>query len=62
MIHIPVWLAIALILLLAYIGWKVLKVAVKVAIFMVIVILLLFILNQLNILNILKDVFGNIFP
>ena len=62
MIHIPVWLAIALILLLAYIGWRVLKVAVKVAIFMVIVILLLFILNQLNILNIPKDVFGNIFP
>lgn len=62
MIHIPVWLAIALILLLAYIGWRVLKVAVKVATFMVIVILLLFILNQLNILNIPKDVFGNIFP
>lgn len=53
-VHIPVWLIAVILMVLLYIGWKVIKFAIKIFLIMLIALIAIFLLDYLGIISLMK--------
>ncbi|RLF42627.1 MAG: hypothetical protein DRN25_03080 [Thermoplasmata archaeon] len=55
MIHIPIWLLAIVLIVLAYIGWKILKFAVKIFMIILAALIAVFLLDYFHIFSLIKS-------
>jgi len=53
--HIPVWLIVIILIILAYIGWKILKFAIKVFLIILAALIAVFLLDYFHIFSLIKS-------
>lgn len=53
--HIPVWLIVIILIILAYIGWKILKFAIKVFLIILAALIAVFLLDYFRIFSLIKS-------